>query len=58
MQAKHPFRSASIALGVAVALGASVPAAAQVAKYFSLEMKRAREALEKYKERAKAAHDG
>ena len=48
----------SIALGLAVALGACFPAAAQKAKDESPDMKRAREALNKYKDPVLAIHDG
>jgi len=56
MAARQAFRS--ILLGVAVALGTSFPAAAQKAKDDSPDMKRAREALDKYKDPVAAIHDG
>jgi len=56
MAGRQAFRS--ILLGVAVAFGASFPAAAQKAKDDSPDMKRAREALSKYKDPVAAIHDG
>lgn len=49
---------AAVAMSVAVALAASFPAVAQKAKDDSPELKRAREALEKYKDPVMAVHDG
>ena len=45
-------------LGAAVASGAGAPALAQKAKEDSPDMKRAREALDKYKDPVAAIHDG
>jgi len=56
MAGRQAFRS--ILLGVVVAFGASFPAAAQKAKDDSPDMKRAREALSKYKDPVAAIHDG
>ena len=56
MVGRQAFRS--ILLGVAVAFGASFPAAAQKAKDDSPDVKRAREALNKYKDPVAAIHDG
>ena len=56
MAGRQAFRS--ILLGVAVAFGASFPAAAQKAKDDSPDVKRAREALNKYKDPVAAIHDG
>lgn len=58
MQSKQPSRTASIVLSLAVALCASVPVAAQGPKDLSPELKRAREALEKYRDPVMAVHDG
>jgi len=56
MGARQAFRST--VLGVAVVFGASFPAIAQKAKEDSPDMKRAREALDKYKDPVAAIHDG
>ena len=48
----------SVALGVAIALGASFPVLGQKAKDDSPDLKRARESLDKYKDPVAAIHDG
>src|SRR5574337_446743 len=58
MAVKRPYRIASIAWSLAVAVCASFPGAAQGPKDSSPDLKRAREALEKYKDPVMAVHDG
>ncbi|MGH8675346.1 MAG: hypothetical protein ACREVG_13655 [Burkholderiales bacterium] len=58
MTVKHPFRRNPIALSLVVALCASFPVAAQGPKDSSADLKRAREALDKYKDPVVAVHDG
>ena len=58
MAEKHPIRATSVALSLAVAVCGSVPVAAQGQKDPSPDLKRAREALEKYKDPVMAVHDG
>jgi len=48
----------SVALGLALAFGTTLPAVAQKAKEDSPDIKRAREALSKYKDPVMAVHDG
>ena len=56
MKIKNAFRT--VALGVVVAFGASFSVLAQKAKDESPDLKRAREALDKYKDPVAAIHDG
>ena len=54
----QPRRALSIACSMLVALGSSAAAAAQAPKELSPELKRTREALDKYKDPIMAVHDG
>ena len=58
MAAKHLFQASSIALTLACALGIGAPAFAQAPKDPAADLKRAREALDKYKDPVAAVHDG
>ena len=58
MAVERPYRTAMIAWSLAVALCGSLPVAAQGPKDSSPDLKRAREALEKYKDPVMAVHDG
>jgi len=58
MAAKHLFQTSSIALTLACALGIGAPASAQTPKDPAADLKRAREALERYKDPVAAIHDG
>jgi len=58
MAAKRAFRAGSIALTLALALCASAPASAQAPKDPAADLKRARAALDKYKDPVAAIHDG
>jgi len=58
MAVKHLFQTSSIALAFACALGIGAPASAQAPKDPAADLKRAREALDKYKDPVAAIHDG
>ncbi len=58
MEVKHLFQTSSIALILACALGIGAPASAQAPKDPAADLKRAREALDKYKDPVAAVHDG
>lgn len=58
MAAKQLFQTSSIVLTLACALGIGVPASAQAPKDPAADLKRAREALDKYKDPVAAVHDG
>jgi hypothetical protein len=58
MVAKRLFQTGSIALTLACALGIGAPASAQAPKEPAADLKRAREALDKYKDPVVAIHDG
>jgi len=58
MAAKHLFQTSSIALTLACALGIGAPASAQTPRDPAADLKRAREALERYKDPVAAIHDG
>ena len=58
MAAKRLLQAGSIALTVACAVGIGAPAFAQAPKDAAADLKRAREALDKYKDPVAAVHDG
>ena len=58
MMIKTLRRAVVIASAAVIALGASTTAAAQAAKELSPELKRTRDALDKYKDPVAAVHDG
>lgn len=58
MMTRRPLRAASIACALVIAAGASASAAAQASKELTPEMKRTRDALDKYKDPVRAVHDG
>ena len=58
MAAKHLFQASSIALTLACALGIGASASAQAPKDPAADLKRAREALDRYKDPVAAIHDG
>src|SRR6476661_1988091 len=58
MATGKPFRGAALALGLVMAAALSAPAAAQGKKDVPPELKRVRDALDKYKDPLVAVHDG
>jgi len=58
MAARHLFQTGSIALTLVCALGIGAPAFAQAPKDPAADLKRARDALDKYKDPVAAIHDG